>query len=116
MIGCDIMNIGDQRKSGMTLVELIVALALIGIMAVSFLALFTNGFMTIFTMGRRTKAMNDEAQMYMDQIYNGATVSTIDSLANVEVTESTDSSGLRLITVTVTFSDNQTVQLTGLVP
>ncbi|MCD4712444.1 MAG: prepilin-type N-terminal cleavage/methylation domain-containing protein [Clostridiales bacterium] len=110
------MKSSRNRKKGMTLVEIIIALAIIGIMAISFLTIFTSSFSTIFSMGRRTKAMNDEAQMYMDQIYNGTAVASIDSLPNVDVFESSDSSGLRLITVTVTYSQNQSVKLTGLVP
>lgn len=110
------MKSSVRKKNGMTLVEIIIALAIIGIMAISFLTIFTTGFSTIFSMGRRTKAMNNEAQMYMDQIYSGSTIASIDDLPNVEVVESSDASGLRLITITVTYSQNQTVKLTGLVP
>lgn len=56
------------RNSGLTLVEVILALAILGILAMSFLTVFTNSFSNIAAMGNRTNAIS-EAQAIMDSIY-----------------------------------------------
>jgi len=43
-------------KKGMTLIEIIVALAILGIISVTFLTMFGNGYSTVFKAGHRTDA------------------------------------------------------------
>lgn len=45
------------RKKGMSLLEIIIAIALLGIIAVILLNAFVQGFSTIFSMGNKTRAM-----------------------------------------------------------
>lgn len=56
-----------SNQKGLTLVEVIVTLAIISIIASSFLTLFTTGFKGIFTAGNRSKAMY-AAQKTMESI------------------------------------------------
>lgn len=71
-------------KSGMSLIELIVALAILGIITVAFLSGFTGAFSTILGMGRKTTAMAS-AQTIIDKIYESgdASASNIQSLGAV---------------------------------
>ncbi len=107
-----------KNYHGFTLVEIIISMALIGIIAVSFLSLFTAGFSTVFSMGRKTQIMNYDAQWYMDRIYEGETPSSIDALDGVSVTvvDDYDGTGMRLIKVTVDYPPNRSVTLNSLVP
>ena len=52
-------------KKGMTLIEIIVALAILGMVSVTFLTVFGNGYSTIFKSGHRTVA-NMELQSIAD--------------------------------------------------
>ncbi len=47
-----------KKQKGLTLIELLVSLALIGILAVTFLPMFSAGFANIVRAGLRTKAVN----------------------------------------------------------
>lgn len=58
-----------KNKKGMTLIEIIVALAILGILSVSFLTLFTMGFMGIAGAGHRSRAQYD-AQMKVEEDLN----------------------------------------------
>ena len=64
------MNLVETKinKKGLTLIEVIVAIAIIGIIALVFLSSFSGGFTTIMSMGNKTKAMA-EAQAIVDKIY-----------------------------------------------
>jgi len=57
-----------NRIEGFTLIEIIVSIAIIGIMVVSFLTIFTNSFSTIFSMGHKTESVN-EAQAFIETVY-----------------------------------------------
>lgn len=75
----------NAADKGMTLIELIIALAILGIITVAFLNGFTGAFTTILGMGHKTVAMA-EAQTLMDQIYEAgtATEAYIESLGAVD--------------------------------
>lgn len=52
----------------MTLIEIIIAIAILGIIAAAFLTAFSSGYSMIFTMGHKTQATGT-AQEIMDAIY-----------------------------------------------
>jgi len=81
-----------KNKEGMTLIELIIALAIIGIASVSFLTFFTQGFKFVTKAGDRSKAgFNAQAQAEK-ALNNGISTSNVGSL-------------------TITFSDNTYINL-----
>jgi prepilin-type N-terminal cleavage/methylation domain-containing protein len=55
------------NKKGMTLIEIIVALAILGMVSVIFLTMFGNSYSTIFKSGHRTVA-NMELQSIADEL------------------------------------------------
>jgi prepilin-type N-terminal cleavage/methylation domain-containing protein len=64
-----------KANRGLTLIEIILALAILSIVLVAFLALFTNGFITIISMGNKSRA-GVEAQEIADRIYAEAVISS----------------------------------------
>ncbi len=60
------------NKKGLTLIEIIIALAIIGIIVTVFFSSFSAGFTTIIANGSKTKAM-EEAQTIIDKIYQAGT-------------------------------------------
>lgn len=48
-----------KKKKGYTLLELIISLAILSIIVVTFLTMFTGGFTNIFNMGRKTKTVGE---------------------------------------------------------
>lgn len=64
-----IKNIFFQNK-GLTLVEIIVSLGILGIIAVSFTTLFTHSFKSVFSAGDKSVALF-EAQEDMENILSG---------------------------------------------
>lgn len=63
-------------KKGFTLVELILSIAIISIILVSILALYTGGISNIFMMGRKTEATNT-AQGFIEAVYSQGTVNLV---------------------------------------
>jgi prepilin-type N-terminal cleavage/methylation domain-containing protein len=59
------------NENGMTLIEVIIAMAILGIMVVSFLAVFTNSFSIIFNHGRKSSSLM-AANSIMDKIYESS--------------------------------------------
>jgi prepilin-type N-terminal cleavage/methylation domain-containing protein len=57
-----------KSDKGFTLVEVILAMAILGIIVVVFLNVFTSGAMTIFNAGHKSSS-NVEAQAIIDRIY-----------------------------------------------
>lgn len=106
---------------GLTLVEIIVAMAILGIIAVSMLTIFTGSYSSIFSTGRKTKAINESAQTYLDQIINGEIDETdFDDLpSNISIAtpiETDVNSGLKKVKVTVTYQDGKSYTLFSLMP
>jgi prepilin-type N-terminal cleavage/methylation domain-containing protein len=117
-------------QRGITLIEVIVSMAILSIIAVSLLGIFSSGISSIFSMGRKTKAMA-EAQKVMDIVdKSGSITSTsIQSTINNEggsgyMSFSLDNSfvvtpGIAMNKVTITVSYNngaRSVSLTSLIP
>lgn len=48
-----------NRKKGLTLIEIIVAIAIFGIVAVIFMNMFSNGYVSIFNSGHRSNTTMD---------------------------------------------------------
>ena len=55
-----------RNNKGLTLIEVIIAIAILGLLATAFLSVFSQGVGTIFMMGNKTDATRI-AQEYMDQ-------------------------------------------------
>lgn len=127
-----------RLNAGFTLIETVVSIALIAIVVVSFLTLFSNNFDAIFSMGRKTVA-NKIAEECLSQYYSGGTITDLDSYnaaiqekygdqytVNIESSIENysdnligDGNSLPLKSVTVTVSyrnGTRSVQLVGLVP
>jgi len=108
-----------KNRKGLTLIEVIVALAILGIIATSFLTMFTSSFSTIFSMGRRTQAMNDDAQQIMEQLYEDyqGTKNAYSGNSNVEIVTE-NQADMKLVTVTVYYENNsgRKVTLSSLIP
>lgn len=73
------------RKKGMTLLEIIIAMAILGIIAVVLLNAFVQGFSTIFSMGNKTRAMTTAQELIDKACEAGSTgaLSGITSLTEV---------------------------------
>lgn len=117
-------------KMGFTLIEVIVSLAILSIVAISLLSIFTSSFSIISSMGRKTKAMA-EAQQVMDTVYKSGSItsSSIQDIINNETDKANiafsliDSfqvtTGINMHKVTITvYYDNRTktVSLESLIP
>ena len=111
------MNSVFKSREGFTLIEVLVSLAIIGLIATVFLPIFSGGLANIFDMGRSTQTMNHEAQMYMDQIYNGRSKAEImaeDDRVSIDDSESIN--GMTLVTITIEYGRGNTITLSSLVP
>lgn len=116
-----------SNKSGLTLIEVIISMAILGIIAVAILNTFTFGYDNIFAMGRKTKA-TQIAQQYMDLCYvdtnlvaNFGTIKAATPPAgySIDATNSTISgpvNGLYTVKFTVIYRQNRSVSLTALIP
>lgn len=72
----------NMKKRGMTLIEVIISLAILAIIAVSFLSIFTSGFSLIFKFGRKSKTVMNSNEI-MNMIYetaHGETFTTSDQV------------------------------------
>ncbi len=56
-----------KRNQGFTLIEIIIAIAILGLLVGVFLNSFTSGYINIYNMGSKTKAMY-HAQTILDKI------------------------------------------------
>ncbi|SMP48828.1 type IV pilus modification PilV family protein [Anoxynatronum buryatiense] len=113
----------NLNEKGLTLIEVIISLAIISIVVISFLTMFTSGFDTVFSMGRRTEATRI-AQQFLDEHY-AAEPLDINNLPNVpsispymvQRDRQNGPDGLNQITITVLYRNgSRSVTLTGLVP
>ena len=57
-----------KENKGFTLIEIILAMAILGIILVAFMGAFSGGFINIITMGNKSKAVA-EAQAVIDFMY-----------------------------------------------
>lgn len=57
-----------KEQKGLTLIEVIIALAILGIITVSIITVFSNSFSNIFSLGNRSKALA-EASRRMEILY-----------------------------------------------
>ena len=111
-----------NNKKGLTLIEIVVAIAILGFIAAAFLTMFSSAFSGIFSMGRRTQAMNDDAQSIMERIYENYPdelneyVNNESVTINVKEEGSQVPSGMHLVTITVKYGSGRSVSLSGLVP
>jgi prepilin-type N-terminal cleavage/methylation domain-containing protein len=68
-----------KNKKGMTLIEIIVAIAILGIISVSFFAMFTTGFKGIINAGKYSKA-EYVAQKAMENRVAGVAVAGVTNI------------------------------------
>ncbi len=88
-----------SKNSGMTLIEVIVSLALVGILAIVFLTLFVGSLKMIGRSGEREK-VKVAASSSMDNLLNDS------SYADSDITSVTGS-------VTITYPDSTTKTISG---
>ena len=69
------------NNKGLTLVELVISIAILGIIAISLFTLFTTGTAAIFSMGEKTQTAA-EAQAIIDRIYEKTTENDLGLLEN----------------------------------
>ena len=73
-----------ESKKGITLIEILVTIAILGIIVVAFGGAFVNGYSTVFAMGNKTKAMVS-AQEAMDLAYKNGKTNINSSLTGISV-------------------------------
>lgn len=113
-----------NNHNGLTLVEVIIAVALMGIIAIGMLPMFSYSFTTVYRMGHRTEAVAI-AQDVIDSLYESATPGTDDSTP-VDVGTGSYSyqrsftadpaPNLRKVSVTVFKNDKEIATIHSLVP
>lgn len=87
----------EKNKKGLTLVEVVVAMAIIGIIAMSFLTAYGSGVTNIFNMGHRTRAIaearsitdviasnKDASDAFIDAIYPSETFEKATDLSDLK--------------------------------
>lgn len=114
-----------KESSGFTLIEIIIAIAILGLIAAAMLSMFSFSIETVFSMGDKTTATKI-AQDFMDAHYGNSPLSVngdpampvIDSHYTMTRTVSAlRPDGTHLVTITVQYRNNtRSVELTALVP
>lgn len=119
-----------KNTAGLTLIEVIISLAVLGIIIIAILNTLSFGYDTIFSMGRKTKAMQI-AQGYIDMCYNTNQFTT--SIFTTNIISITPETGYSIdaantnaaydsqtklynVKVTILYRQNRSVSLTALVP
>lgn len=64
-----------RDSKGLTLIEVLVSIALLSLTSIILLTIFSGAFSSIFSMGRKTKAVAD-AQSIIDQVYESGDTTT----------------------------------------
>lgn len=103
-----------NNPKGFTLIEMIVALAIIGIMAVSFLTVFSSTYAHIFSAGRRSDAIFSTEKKVEAAIASGTT-GTADTFSLSIGGRTINVSGT-LVTEQSTYENGKTVTLKSFVP
>lgn len=80
----------SKKSKGFTLVELILAMAILGIIAISFLYLFTSSTVSLHNAGNLSKATAD-AQSIMDKTYT-------DGIVYIETLDAADTTISKVLT------------------
>lgn len=110
-----------QNNKGLTLIEVLVSIVILGIIAVAFLPIFTNSFVYIMSAGKRSKA-DFEAQRAMENRLAGSgktfdNVETTESGTELSISFGSDTINVPGKTVNVTYNDGkQNVTLTTFIP
>lgn len=76
-------------RKGLTLVEIIVAIAILGMIVVSFLSLFSSTFSMVYIMGSKSNAAT-EVQKIMEILYRDGNTTYIENLSNAIETDEAD--------------------------
>lgn len=71
-----------NKKSGFTLVEVIISIFLLGVIIIAVMPLFTQGIFVLFSAGSKTKAVDDASTDLVSDLK--ATVSTTNSSITFE--------------------------------
>ena len=74
-----------ENKRGFTLIEIIIAIALLGIISVAFLSMFSTGFSIISKAGRRTTS-GFSTQTKVEDALNLGTAGTVISASGLNIT------------------------------
>jgi prepilin-type N-terminal cleavage/methylation domain-containing protein len=69
-----------HNKKGFTLIEIVASVAILGIIAVAFFGVFTNGYTTVFKTGEKNNQMAIAASK-MEELYTVNNVGLLDSAA-----------------------------------
>lgn len=93
------MNNKNRHNDGLTLIEIIIAIAILAILVVSILGIFSGSFATIISMGNRTTALYEAQSIFNSfesKISNPATVDAINVELNSYVTVNSSDAELAL--------------------
>lgn len=61
----------NKKSSGLTLIEIIIAMAMLGVILVAYLSVFTSGYVRIINMGNKTAAMTAAQEIVDSNSYSG---------------------------------------------
>lgn len=103
-----------KNKKGLTLIEAVIAIGIIGIIAVSFLSMYTLGFSTISKSGSRSSALFT-VQSKLEEKLNGTSGTTPTSLTIIVPNSSPISVSGNIITESTTIK-GQAVTITAFKP
>lgn len=103
-----------KNSQGFTLIEMIVALAIIGIMAVSFLTVFSTTYAHIFSAGRRSDAIFNTEKKVEAAIASGTTATT--DTFSLSIGGRTVNVSGTLVTEQSTYENGKVVTLKSFVP
>jgi len=87
-----------DRKKGMTLVEIIVSIAILGIIAVAFLPVFTTGFSSVFHAGNKSEALY-RAQQDMEGLIADKTITASPPVENTDKMTITKTVSINSVTI-----------------
>lgn len=77
------MKLRNESK-GMTLIEVIVAIAVLGVLLVFIFNIYTRAIMNIEASGQRTEAVYKNAQLIMEEIHNHDSIGLVSSKSVLE--------------------------------
>ena len=110
-----------QNNKGLTLIEIIISVAILGIIVISFITMFSQGMDSIFTVGNKTVATRI-AQEHIDEYFTNPGLEPISnkSVEQFIVNSTINTSGphnTNIVTVTVSYrGGSRTTSITAAVP